>query len=118
MDQNQAVQNNEPAVNTYTFNDEKDSSNKNGSIGPIIGVVVIVIVLILGSLYFIGKKVNDLEQNAQTPAEITASEDTARQSLETQGTSDEVSAIETDLNATSLDNLDAELGTVETELGL
>lgn len=36
--------------------------------------------------------------------------------LETQGTSDEVGAIESDLNATSLDGLDSELLDIESEL--
>ncbi|MBI2048296.1 MAG: hypothetical protein HYT27_04105, partial [Parcubacteria group bacterium] len=42
--------------------------------------------------------------------------DTALQVLEIQGTSDEISTIESDLDATTLEDLDAELGNIEAEL--
>ena len=42
--------------------------------------------------------------------------DAATTRLETQGTSDEVSAIEQDLNATDLGDLDKELSDIEAEL--
>jgi len=44
--------------------------------------------------------------------------DTSLKQLEKQGTSDELSAIEADLNATDLSNLDKELGDIGKELGL
>ena len=81
------------------------------SAGPVFGIVIIVVLLILAGFYFWGT-LND----SMSPAEIAAEADTALESLETQSTSDEISDIEADLDATSLDDLDQELGDIDLEL--
>ena len=85
-------------------------------VGPIIGVVIIIIIIIFGGLYFIGAKVNDEGLLAPTVEEIQNAPDETLGSLEAQGASDEVGAIEEDVNATPLENLDIELGDIEAEL--
>ena len=57
------------------------------SIGPIIGIVVIIAVLVVGAFYFWGNKLNSSQ-----PAPLT--------------TSDEVSDIQTDLNGSGDVNVD------------
>ena len=80
-------------------------------IGPTVGIVIIVIILILGGLYLWGGKL--LENGYQSgsdalyPAVETQDQQTAN--LETQGVSDSASDIEADLEVTDLDNLDAGL---------
>jgi len=92
-------------------------SQKSGNqAGPIAGSIVVIIVLVLGGLYFIGKKVNDEGLLGPTTEEIQRAPDETLEMLQEQGTSDEVSAIEEDLDATILDDLDAELESIETEL--
>ena len=86
-------------------------------VGPIVGIVIVVLVLVLGSLYFVGKEAND-RANAIDASEILAEPDGALQGLQTQGTSDEIDVIEEDLNSTLLEDLDAELNSVESELEL
>lgn len=81
------------------------------SAGPVFGIIIIVVLLILGGFYFWGT-LND----SMSPAEIEAEIDTALESLETQSTSDEVSDIEADLDATLLDDLDKELEDIDLEL--
>ena len=81
------------------------------SAGPVFGIVIIVVLLILAGFYFWGT-LND----SMSPEEIEAEADTALVSLETQSTSDEVSDIEADLDATSLDDLDKELEDIDLEL--
>ena len=65
-----------------------------GSSGPIIGVIVIIAIVILGGFYFWSQR---------------AGNDAAIDEINTQSGSDEASAIEADLNATDIENLDAEL---------
>src|SRR3989344_498803 len=109
------MENNEIKTNNQTPPVQREVASKN-QVGPIIGSIVIIIIIIFGGLYFLGKKVSDEGVFAPTTEEILGETDTALQTLEIQGTSDEVSTIESDLDATILDDLDAELGNIEAEL--
>jgi len=89
--------------------------------GPVVGIIIIIIVLILGGLYVWGARLSKMDQIADTGSDQTADQilqapDPALDNLNTQGISDELSAIEDDLDATSLNNLDKELGDVQIEL--
>nr|QBM02320.1 hypothetical protein [uncultured archaeon] len=70
-------------------------------LGPIIGIIIVVIVLIIGALYFWGEKLNKANDLPQG--------DTMVNNLKSQQNSDEVSSIEADLKATNLDDIDADL---------
>jgi len=65
-----------------------------GLSGPVIGAIVILAIIILGGLYFWSQR---------------AGNDTVIDEINTQSGSDETSAIEADLDATDIENLDAEL---------
>ncbi|MEX0652140.1 MAG: hypothetical protein WD509_01465 [Candidatus Paceibacterota bacterium] len=82
-----------------------NSTEEHASSGPLVGVAIIILVLIVGGIYFWNTEVNNHKGDAtqETSAEATVD------ALNTQGTSDEVAAIEADLDTTDLDNLDAEL---------
>lgn len=66
----------------------------SGSAGPVIGIVVILVIVILGALYFWNQ---------------SRTNDAALESIQTQNESDEANSIEADLDATNVDNLDAEI---------
>ncbi|MBI2046006.1 MAG: hypothetical protein HYT28_01115 [Parcubacteria group bacterium] len=89
-------------------------------IGPAIGAIIIVLVLIIGAFYFWGSKLEKtlpVDENA-TAEEVLAVPDTSLQSIQTQGNSDEIDAIEQDVNATDLQNLNSELNNIDAELAL
>lgn len=86
------------------------------STGAIIGAIIVVVLLVIGGLYFLGQKMAG-EKVLPTPEEIAAEPDTTTEALQTQGTSDEIDAIEADLGA-DLGDLDAEMANIEAELGL
>lgn len=69
-----------------------------GLSGPIIGVIIILAIIILGGLYFWSQRASD---------ETLTNE--VVEGINTQSDSDEASAIEADLDATDIENLDAEL---------
>ena len=81
------------------------------SIGSIIGTVIIIAIIILGGLYFWGKRIEesnlkqDLVENNQTE-EIKPTE---ADSIKKVSSSDDLNSIEADLNSTNLDNLGAEM---------
>ncbi len=92
---------------------------KSGSIGPIVGIAIIIIVLLLGGLYFWGeqlKKEDELEKARQEAAQIENAPDSKTDRLSAQGSSDAASAIEADLSATDLNNLDEGTTQAEAEL--
>lgn len=90
------------------------------TVGPVVGTIVIVAVLVIGGLYYWGAQLNKQSavDESLTAEDITAAVDTSTEALGIQSTSDEVTAIEDDLDLTDLDDLDAELGNIDVELGL
>lgn len=82
--------------------------------GAISGIVIIVVILALGGLYLWGKELNN-QKPATSESAVVNNEtavDSSTQALEAQGTSDNISDIEADLNNTNLENLDADLGSI------
>ena len=77
------------------------------SFGPVIGIIIIVLVLILGGLYLWGEKLNEGGYGLGT--ENTEEADAQTTALSEQSSSDTAASIEADLNATNLDGLDAGL---------
>ena len=90
------------------------------SMGPMLGIVIIVVLLVLGGFYFWGTQIKDksqVQENAEVTAEdIANQEDTALENLNTQSTSDEIDDIEADLDATDLESLDSELDAFDQDL--
>lgn len=83
---------------------EKPKSSTSG----IIGTIVIIALIILGGLYFWGKRINtQKEVNALINQEQVASQEAA--TIETVSTSDETTALEAELNATATSGLGSEL---------
>ncbi|TSC62855.1 MAG: hypothetical protein G01um101448_736 [Parcubacteria group bacterium Gr01-1014_48] len=90
---------------------------KQGQIGAVIGIIIIIVVLALGGLYVWGARLNKVtEPNGETAEDIMNSSDPTTDNLTTQGTSDDLSAIEDDLDTTSLDQLDAEMNSINAEV--
>jgi hypothetical protein len=75
---------------------------KEGVVGPIIGSIIIIVLLVLGALYFYGSIVEKQKtQNTPTPA---LSESTR------------VADIEADLSVPELDTVDADMAELEAEI--
>lgn len=76
------------------------------SYGPIIGLVIIIIIIALGSVYFLGQRDNK-EADKATAEQI--------EKINSQSSSDEIAEIEADLNATSFEGIDAEFTDADAE---
>lgn len=82
-------------------NNTTETSNavvhKEGSVGPVIGTIIILAVILLGGLYFWGNRnnVNTETDDQQTDAQI--------QQIDAQGNSDDLNSIQSDLNNTNYD---------------
>lgn len=112
-----------------------EPENEEKGLGPVLGSVIVVIILIIAAFFVWGgdstsknPPINPEEGTEQQVEEITIvpggglpteeAPDTVTEELSTQGTSDEIAAIEEDLNDTMLDDLDKELAEIEKELAL
>lgn len=95
-------------------NTPMETPNKSSGIGSIIGTIVIIAIIILGGLYFWGKRIEDAkmkqdlvsEVNTESQTEPTVNEAAAIKSI---SPSDDLNSIEADLNGTNLNDLDAEI---------
>ncbi|MBI2618068.1 hypothetical protein HYW58_01315 [Candidatus Kaiserbacteria bacterium] len=104
-----------PREDTPNTLGEDPSSVK--SFGPLVGIIIIIVVLLVGGLYFFNTKVDELQGNDLLPTIQSDEEtDTIVNQLQSQGTSDEIGAIEEDVNSTDLESLDTELDQLLNEL--
>ena len=98
------------------------SEEYHNHVGPILGVLIVILVLILGGLYLWGSVIGDSENQARVERTIPNNEpETPRakadgQIMGTVSSSDELVTIEADLMSTNLDSLDTELNQIDVEL--
>jgi len=76
-----------------------DSTPNRGSSGPVIAIVVILVIIILGGFYFWSERVEDEDMMT----------DKTMESINLQSGEDDTASIEADLNATKVENIDAQL---------
>jgi len=98
------MQNNGQIQNTPPQEMNTASPAEHSSMGPIIGSIIIILILILGGLYFYGDRVNKMSLPEQTAEETTATNtaqvDQVMAELRVQGGTDSLSEINADLYAT------------------
>ncbi len=80
-------------------------TNEPNTIGPLTGVVIIIILLIAGGVYVLTQKLNPQTKESTDVGQ-----------LNTQGTSTNISDIKADVDSTNFDDLDNELNQIEAEL--
>ncbi len=88
------------------------SENKS-SIGPIIGIIIIIALIILGGLYFWGKRIEEsrLKQNLVTETTTDTQVQNEATVIKSVSSGDDLGSIEADLSSTKLDNLTTEVST-------
>ncbi|MSU45340.1 MAG: hypothetical protein EXS47_01795 [Candidatus Zambryskibacteria bacterium] len=85
--------------------------NKSG-IGSIIGIVVIISIIILGGLYFWGKRIEESklrESMASGEVQLKINEQNETATIRSLSSSNDLGSIEADLNATNFENMNTEL---------
>lgn len=87
-----------------------EPTNKS-SIGSIIGTIIIIAIIILGGLYFWGKRVEEAKLRQDLVSDNTNQTEEMNEAavIKSISGSDDLSAIEAELNSTNLDNLGAEM---------
>ncbi len=113
MDTNEENQSESPS-NIPTIPEEK-VAEENGPIGPVVGIIIVVALLIVGGLYFWGNQIFVRTDKTSSVEDIKGADPVA-ENLKTQSTSDEVGSIEKDLQTTDLNNIDSDLKNIDSEL--
>jgi uncharacterized protein HemX len=95
-----------------------EAPREEKSVGALIGSIIVIVIIILGGIYFWMTRQSSTEQ---TPAQGTATDQSVAPDQQTaalldQGTSSDISSIEKDLNATDLNNLYAEMSNIDSQL--
>lgn len=89
------------------------AEDDNNRLGPIVGVIIIVALIILGGLYMWNVS------RDKVPEEIPdVSSDSVVQELGSQGSTDGINPIQADIDTTDLDTLDEAFAEIEAELGI
>lgn len=86
------------------------ADTKKGGVGPVLGIVVIIALIAIGGYYYFTSGVE------QIPNYEAGEEDATVQALSEQSTSDTISDIEADVEATDLSEVDALLEDLEADL--
>ncbi|KND48712.1 MAG: hypothetical protein AB198_00120 [Parcubacteria bacterium C7867-003] len=117
MEPNNTPMNNMPINNAPQNSPSQSSMPENkSSIGSIIGTIIVIAIIILGGLYFWGKRVDEAKmkqdlvsgENTETPTESDEQSMEAN-SIKSVNDSDDLNSIEADLKATNTTNLAPEL---------
>jgi FtsZ-interacting cell division protein ZipA len=80
---------------------------QKSSIGGIIGTIIIIALIILGGLYFWGKRIEESKLKQDMATDGTPSQATAYQA--NVGSADDLNTIQADLNASNFDNLSSDM---------
>ncbi len=95
------------------------NGKKEAGLGSAVAVVVIIGLAVLG-LYYLSESFQGLTIEPEvlpTIEDVRTSEDAGVQSLLMQGSSDEISSVEADLESTDLSEIDVVLTDIESSLG-
>lgn len=93
---------------------------QKSSIGSIIGTIIIIAIIILGGLYFWGKRIEEAKLNQNITKNTNTDEPIDQSTMEANvirstSSSDDLTSIEVDLNNTKTTGLDVELSTTTTQ---
>ncbi len=110
------------SIDTTTYKMPEGQRISHSHLGPVLGVLLLLLVVVAAGLYLWGAELQKDVANQEAPRDIINNEpETPRaeadiQILETLSTSNEIGAIEADIMSTNLDTLDADIAAVEQEM--
>lgn len=92
---------------------EQAPAQEEAEIGPIVGSIIVILVIIAGGVYFWFDHIKSTERlNAIINTELPENDETLTDLTEV-STSDDIAAIENDLENTDIEELDDDLGDID-----
>lgn len=96
-------------VNPVSTTPDTQENKPATSIGPLVGIIIVVLIIVLGGMYFWGQRIDSGQETG-------VKNDAATQSLQNQSASDDLASIEADVNNTDLQNIDSEMSQIDADL--
>ncbi len=81
---------------------------KENSVGPVIAIIIVLVMVVLGGVYFWGERSNPVVEQSTAIVDDSNIEAVAGK-IEQQSTSDESAAIDADLSGTDVNSVGADL---------
>jgi amino acid permease len=99
------------------INDMMEETKKDGTTGPFIGSIIIIVLIIIGGLYFWSTLINQKTQEIiqEETNEVIQNEILIQKTVE-QSESEDIRTIEADLEATNFNILETAIEDIEKEL--
>ena len=96
----------EPQKISTPIQDLVESTQKNSTVGPMIGSIIVIILIIGGGLYFLGNMIYIKKTQIEHIKRIEEEQRSAQiEKVMQQSSSDEILDIETDITSTNIDEL-------------
>lgn len=110
---NQIQDEQQDIVNTPIQNMVADTQ-KDSTVGPLIGSIVIILIVIVGGLYFWGALITNKKAEIRNTDLLEEQADALEiEQAAQQSTSTDIGSIEADLNATNVDGLDGDISDID-----
>ena len=111
------LNNSQQDKNSYNtpIQDMVENTKKDSTVGPLIGSIIIILIIAIGGLYFWGSLILDKKKEIQTQEVMEEQQDNETELLLKQSSSDDTASIEADLEAMTIDSVDDDFSSIESE---
>jgi hypothetical protein len=89
---------------------EVENKEEQKHMGPLMGIVIIIVILVFGGLYFWGARINNAEYEKEEIPQILGDDGSKIIPQDGNPISDSPENIETDFSTSDFDDLDAQIG--------
>jgi hypothetical protein len=89
--------------------------NGDSSVGPVIGIIIIIAVIVIGGLYFWGQRISNEGEMTTKEIQEQIEDDQTAEELEMVGSSDEFVDIGADIDSTNFEGIDSGLDDLDSE---
>lgn len=112
---NTTPQQNYSSINT-PIQSMVEQTKQDSKVGPLVGSIIIILIFIIGGLYFWGSIITNRKLELETQAALQKQAETAEmERVAQQSSSDETNSIEADLKATNVDSLKGDITDITKE---
>ncbi|MEN9921445.1 MAG: hypothetical protein RLZZ517_423 [Candidatus Parcubacteria bacterium] len=96
--------------------DMVQKATEDSTVGPMIGSIIIIVLILVGGLYFFGTLISYKKEQIKEQQSLEAQQESIQiEETAKQATSSDISSIEADIKSTNIDGLDKELDQIDKE---
>lgn len=93
-----------------------NETQKDGTVGPLIGSIIVILLFVVGGLYYFGNLISIKKTEIETQKVAEEIDETNKvESAAKQDKTDDVESIEKDIKSTDIDSIGSDLNNIEKE---